>query len=112
MPPTKFCKIRLSLSKVIKQLNSSVDEYSGVDATTGRNNANQAQQTTLNDGSYKYNQQNPLANIWCFISCDDSRSLVDIFSLPEHGTGANPAASNGRVGVDIIRKMVWRDLRG
>jgi len=104
-PPVKYYHMRLNLNKIVKQLIPSLSEHSGVDTQAGNaleqeNNEN----FQANHSNYKWSNLHPLSNIWVLISCDDHRSLADI--IPLQG-----AAANGRVQVDVIRKMCWRDPR-
>jgi hypothetical protein len=97
-PPTKYCKIDLRFpkgGKVCKQLTSSVDQTSGNDAT------DQDIETEEVDakGSYSWQNQHPLSNIWCLISSDD-------------GTAFGSLVDGDAVEVQILRKCVWRDIRG
>ena len=96
--PTKYCKIDLKFpkgGKVCSQLTSSLDQTTGQDATDQDIEVEEVDAK----GSYSWENQHPLSNIWCLISSDDQTafgSLVD----------------GDAVEVQILRKCVWRDIRG
>jgi len=90
--PTKFCKVSLKLNKILKQIVPSQSESSG-----GDNSGEGRPQTEHpHHSSWCYDNQHPLSNVWCLISCDDTRGLTEDV-LGEH------------VKVSIIRKMTWQD---
>lgn len=89
-PPSKFCHIRLNLNKILKQLDSSLHEVTGLD-----DQAASVDHTGVGHGGpWRYENQHPLSNIWCLISSDDKTTW----------DGDHPT-------VEIIRKMAWRDSR-
>jgi hypothetical protein len=92
---TKYCNINLKMNKVCKQLDSSVDEADGAD-----NFGLDAHDEDNSDarGSYAFDNQHPLANIWCIVSTDDQTAFGSI-------------VSGDAVNVSILRKCVWRDRR-
>jgi hypothetical protein len=96
-PPTKYCKIDLKFGKgkVCKQLTSSVDQTSGSDAPDQDIEVEEIDAK----GSYSWENQHPLSNVWCLISSDD-------------GTAFGSLIDGDAVEVQILRKCVWRDFRG
>ena len=96
--PTKYAKIDLKFpkgGKVCKQLTSSVDQTTGNDATDQDIEVEEVDAK----GSYSWENQHPLSNIWCLISSDD-------------GTAFGSLVDGDAVEVQILRKCVWRDIRG
>jgi hypothetical protein len=89
-PPSRYCHIRLNLNKVLKQLNSSLNEYDGADYPD--NSVDDSERP--HGASWAYDNQHPLSNIFCLISTDDE--------TPYDGD---------HVRCDIIRKLAWRDSR-
>jgi len=47
-------------------------------------------------GSYNYDNQHPLSNIWCLISTDDETAVASVIT-------------GDAVSVEIIRTCIWRD---
>lgn len=92
---TKYCNICLKMNKVCKQLDSSVDESDGLD-----NFGLDAHDEDNTDakGSYAFDNQHPLANLWCIVSTDDQTAFGSI-------------VSGDAVNCTILRKCVWRDRR-
>lgn len=96
--PTKYCKIDLKFpkgGKVCRQLTSSLNQTTGNDATDQDIEVEEVDAK----GSYSWQNQHPLANVWCIISSDD-------------GTAFGSIIDGDAVEVEILRKCVWRDIRG
>jgi len=94
--PCKYVTMKIHMNRVCKQLHQSVNE------TTGNDNTHldvHEEDGTESKGGYSWDNQHPLSNIWCVVSCDD-----------ESAFGA--AITGNAVRCHIIRKCVWRDNRG
>jgi hypothetical protein len=87
--------LRWKGGKVIKQLDSSINEVDGEDAIDMDAATGDGQRAK---GSYAFDNVHPLSNVWCIISTDDTTALPDIV------TGQS-------VTVAMIRKLKWRDER-
>ena len=96
--PTKYCTINVKFpkgGKVCKQLHSSIDETTGSDAVDQDIEVLEVDAK----GSYSWENQHPLSNIWCIVSCDDQ-------------TAFGSDVTGDSCAVEVIRKCVWRDIRG
>lgn len=86
----RYAHVRLKLNKVLKQLNSSINEASAQDVTDLPVN----ESDHPHGGAWAFDNQHPLSNIFCLISTDDVTSY-----------------DGDHVQVDVIRKLGWRDSR-
>lgn len=93
---TRRCRVSLKLNRVYKQLENTTNDLTGDDQVFNGAPGLPTMDNRAN-GPYKFNNLNPLSNIFCIISCDDSRSWTDAFTGTSH------------VNVEIIRKMTWQD---
>ena len=81
-------------NKVVKQLESSINE-----STAGDSETYDADSNTPIVSNYSYDNVHPFSNVWCLISCSDTFGGVDW-------------ATDDRVKVECIRKVGWRDKLG
>ena len=90
--PTKYCKVRIPLNQVLRQLVPSTQQ------DDGNEKEDQAMDDTKKPGggNYAYDNLNPLQNIWCVISTDDENGLTD-------------GLTQSTVRVEVLRKLCWRD---
>jgi hypothetical protein len=92
-PPVKIVNMYIPMNKVCRQLDSSMNEETMAD--------NQDQDAHDEDGNrskgtYSWDNQHPLANLWLVIGTDDESAVLS-------------QATGDRVLVDIIREVCWRD---
>jgi len=85
----RYMNVNLKLNKYLKMLDSTVTE------TDGKENIDHA--GAGNTSAWGPKNQNPYANLWMVISCDDTRTLADITNHEE------------AVRVSMIRRCSWRD---
>jgi len=93
-PPRKRVKVRLNLNRVYRQLKTTIDEATGVDHTLSFDN--DPDDHAESNGGYAYDNQHPLANIWCVLSSDDQTAVTSL-------------VDGDAIKIDIIRKICWRD---
>lgn len=86
------CKIFVPINKLLKQLRPTVDQLTRVEDP----DVSQSDTLVPNGASWSYDNQHPLANIWCLISTDDDNALTD-------------GVTGEMVTVDIIRRVAWQD---
>ena len=92
-PVIQYLDFFLPLNKVCKQIQTTTDENAGGDTTTFNPHASDGLQSR---GGYAFDNQHPLANIWCIISCDDDTDILT-------------ALTQDSASVSCIRRCCWRD---
>ena len=95
-PPTKYCRVSLPLNKVFRQLNTNaIGQQTASDFGTASGQV-PSDRNGQYGSSWAYDNQHPLKNIFCLISCDDQ-------------TAFDAALTGDAVKVEIIRKLTWQD---
>jgi len=91
-PPQQLLTMKLPLNRVLKQIDSSLSEEGILHDDVGLDGDGHASGV----GSYNYDNQHPLSNIWCLISTDDETAVASVIT-------------GDAVSVEIIRTCIWRD---
>jgi len=95
-PHDIYCNMFIPMNQLYKQLDSSINEYTGVDDTEMNVHNEDGNESK---GSYSWDNQMPYGkagNVWCVISTDDRTALDEL-------------VDGDSVSFDIIRKVSWRD---
>ena len=93
----KLCSVYIPLNREFRQLGSSLGEDTRVDHHD--EDVHQDAHNISGAGSWQYDNQHPLKNVWIMISTDDSSDITDTLT-------------GDALKIECMRTCVWRDKRG